>query len=88
MKFNCAFWHFDGNNAPDIQQMNIYDSNIGCQLWILSGKLKKNNMNLFYFFESGGIDGYTVYIYIYMSYQVSFILWNRQLYGISMKSRF
>ena len=41
--------------------MNIYDSNIGCQLWILSGKLKKNNMNLFYFFESGGIDGYTVY---------------------------
>ena len=61
MKFNCAFWHFDGNNAPGIKQMNIYDSNIGCQLWISSGKLKKNHMNLFYFFESGGINGYTVY---------------------------
>ena len=57
--------------------MNIYDSNIGCQLWISSGKLKKNNMNLFYFFESGGIDGYTVYkwtMHMHLVKQMMFVL--------------
>ena len=49
-------------------QFNINASMMDIIQTFSSGKLKKNNMNLFYFFESGGIDGYTVYKWTNRSY--------------------